>query len=74
VQIVKASIDHGKTSPERNGPGIKSADQLMGQIALGNVHSTSMSKMELSGGRSSKGNTVLLAMLLIMDQEAVKKA
>ena len=61
-------------SPERSGPGIKSADQHMEQIARGNVHSISMSKMVLSGERSNKENTVLLAMLLIMDREAVKKA
>ena len=74
MQIVKASIDHGKTSPERNGPGIKSADQHTEQIAPGNVHSTSMLKIEVSGGRSNKENMALLAMLLIMDQEVAKKA
>jgi len=73
VPIVKASTAHGKTSLERNGPGIKLADLHMEQIVQANVHSTSMSKMVSSGGRNSKENMVLLAMLLIMAQEDVKK-
>ena len=46
----------------------------MEQIVQDNVHSISMSKMVSSGGRSSKENMVLPAMLLIMGREVVKKA